>query len=120
MPWCVTASSARPFGHAGITHRFVKETRVQQVHRRMFDAAVYVSTGIQYRIPLDRTDPVVMRTQVAQVIHDEHINVSIVSVSRSAGSPQIGQIVFFHVGCSFNGDSPVGFHSTSSGNNTGN
>jgi hypothetical protein len=47
------------------------------------------------------------------------MNVSIVSVSRVAGPPQTGQVVFFQVGCSFSGLSPVGFHSTSSGNSTG-
>ena len=31
------------------------------------------------------------------------MKVSIVSVSRTAGSPQTGQVVFFQVGCSFSG-----------------
>ncbi len=47
------------------------------------------------------------------------MKVSIVSVSRTAGPPQTGQAVFFQVGCNFSGDSPVGFHSTSSGSSTG-
>ncbi len=47
------------------------------------------------------------------------MKVSMVSVSRSAGSPQIGQVVYCQVGCSFSGLSPVGRHSTSSGSSTG-
>ena len=47
------------------------------------------------------------------------MKVSMVSVSRSAGPPHLGQVVKRQVGCSFNGLSPVGFHSTSSGRSTG-
>ena len=47
------------------------------------------------------------------------MKVSIVSVSRSALPPQIGQVVWAQVGCSLSGLSPVGFHSTSSGSSTG-
>ena len=47
------------------------------------------------------------------------MKVSIVSVSRTAGSPHTGQVVFFQLGCSLSGDSPVGLHSTSSGSSTG-
>ena len=47
------------------------------------------------------------------------MKVSMVSVSRTAGLPHSGQVVCFQVGCNFNGLSPVGFHSTSSGSSTG-
>ena len=47
------------------------------------------------------------------------MNVSIVSVSRSASPPQVGQVVKRQLGCSFRGLSPDGRHSTSSGNSTG-
>ncbi len=42
-----------------------------------------------------------------------------VSVSRSAAPPHFGQVVKRQVGCSFNGLSPVGRHSTSSGSRMG-
>jgi len=42
--------------------------------------------------------------------HDEHIKVSIVSVSRREGAWQIGQVVIAQVGCSLSGLSPVGRH----------
>jgi hypothetical protein len=47
------------------------------------------------------------------------MNVSIVSVSRVAACPQMGQVVCDQVGCSFSGLSPVGRHSTSIGSSTG-
>jgi len=47
------------------------------------------------------------------------MKVSMVSVSRTAGSPPTGQMVFFQVGCSLSGDSPVGLQATSSGRRTG-
>ncbi len=46
---------------------------------------------------------------------DESTNVSIVSVSRSAGPSHKGQVVWRKVGCRAKGDSPVGRNSTSSG-----
>ena len=48
------------------------------------------------------------------------MKVSIVSVSRTAGSSQLGQVVCFQVGWKVSGLSPVGFHSISSGSSTGN
>jgi hypothetical protein len=47
------------------------------------------------------------------------MNVSMVSVSRSAGPPHEGHSTFFQVGWSLSGLSPVGRHSTSSGSRTG-
>ena len=45
--------------------------------------------------------------------------VSIVSVSRTAGPPQIGHTVRRNPSWYFSGDSPVGRNSTSSGASTG-
>jgi hypothetical protein len=47
------------------------------------------------------------------------MNVSMVSVSRSASPPQVGQVVLRQVGWSLSGLSPVGCHSMSSGSRTG-
>ena len=51
--------------------------------------------------------------------HDESTNVSIVSVSRTAGPPQTGQVVLRKPSWCLSGDSPVGRNSTSSGASTG-
>ena len=47
------------------------------------------------------------------------MKVSMVSVSRSAAAPQLGQAVWRQVGWNLRGLSPVGRHSTSSGNSIG-
>ena len=51
--------------------------------------------------------------------HDESTKVSMVSVSRVAGPPQIGQVVLRNSGLVASGDCPVGRNSTSSGASTG-
>src|SRR5690606_9500660 len=50
---------------------------------------------------------------------DESTNVSIVSVSRVAGPPQIGHRAARNRSWNLSGDSPVGRNSTSSGASTG-
>src|SRR5260370_15654932 len=50
---------------------------------------------------------------------DESTKVSIVSVSRTAGPPQMGQVVRRNPSWYLRGDSPVGRNSTSSGARTG-
>ena len=47
------------------------------------------------------------------------MKVSMVSVSRSAAPPQLGQVVCRQVGWNLSGLSPVGRHSMSSGSSTG-
>ena len=49
----------------------------------------------------------------------ESIKVSIVSVSRFAGPPHFGHIVFTNASCLASGESPVGLSSASSGSSTG-
>ena len=51
--------------------------------------------------------------------HDESMNVSIVSVSRSAGPPQVGHVVLMNAACDFRGLSPVGMKAASWGRTTG-
>ena len=52
--------------------------------------------------------------------HDESTNVSIVSVSRTAGFPHFGQFTRKKPSWLLRGDSPVGRNSTSSGKRIGN
>ena len=47
------------------------------------------------------------------------MNVSIVSDSRVAGPPQLGQVALRNPSCDFSGDSPVGRKATSVGSTTG-
>src|SRR5580698_8703423 len=47
--------------------------------------------------------------------HEESTKVSMVSVSRRAGPPQMGQVVWRKPSWNDNGDCPVGRNSTSSG-----
>ena len=54
-------------------------------------------------------------SQKRRKYHDESTNVSMVSVSRRAGPPQIGQVVWRKPSCKASGDCPVGRNSTSSG-----
>src|SRR3954466_9317486 len=52
--------------------------------------------------------------------HDESTNVSIVSVSRRAGPPHVGHVVFTHSGTCANGESPRPVNVAMCGNSTGN
>ncbi len=58
-------------------------------------------------------------SQKRRKYQDESTNVSMVSVSRTAGPPQVGQVVLRKPSCRRSGDSPVGRNSTSSGASTG-
>ncbi len=51
---------------------------------------------------------------------DDSTNVSIVSVSRRAGPPQLGHVVTTKAACVASGDPPVPVSCTSSGSRTGN
>ncbi len=51
--------------------------------------------------------------------HEEHMKVSIVSVSRRAGPSHSGQVVCTNSSESSSGDWPVGRNSTSYGSSTG-
>ena len=61
-----------------------------------------------------------MRIGVAIKYHDESTNVSIVSVSRRAGPPHLGQATFTNSGTLASGDCPWPGHATFSGRRTGN
>ena len=50
---------------------------------------------------------------------DESTNVSIVSVSRRAGAPQIGHVVFTQSSAAASGERPCGAKSSTSGSRTG-
>ena len=50
---------------------------------------------------------------------DESTNVSIVSVSRSAGPPQVGQVVLTQSSAAASGERPFGATSVMSGRTTG-
>jgi hypothetical protein len=58
-------------------------------------------------------------SQKRRKYHAESTKVSIVSVSRTAGPPQMGHVVRRKPSWERNGDSPVGWNSTSSGASTG-
>src|SRR2546423_5512859 len=58
-------------------------------------------------------------SQKRRKYQDESTKVSMVSVSRSAGPPQAGHVVWRNPSWCFRGDSPVGRNSTSSGSSTG-
>src|SRR3954454_16539813 len=59
-------------------------------------------------------------SQKRRKYHDESTNVSIVSVSRRAGPPHVGQVVFTHSGTCANGESPRPVNVAMCGNSTGN
>ena len=70
---------------------------------------MYWSTGIQWRaISLSNGASGVHGSVKRRKYQEESTNVSIVSVSRVAGPPQIGQVVFRKPGWVASGDSPVG------------
>ena len=51
--------------------------------------------------------------------HEEHMKVSMVSVSRRAAAPHCGQVVRQNASERASGESPVGRNSTSYGSSTG-
>src|ERR1700678_1499930 len=81
---------------------------------------MYWPTGIQRSAASLSTGASVSQgSQKRRKYQDESTNVSIVSVSRSAGLPQIGHVVHRNAGSKRKGDSPVGKNSTSSGSSNG-
>ncbi len=81
---------------------------------------MYWSTGIQWRATSGSKGRSGVHGSVKRrKYHDESTKVSMVSVSRVAGPPHTGQVVFKNSGLVANGDSPVGRNSTSSGASTG-
>src|SRR5450631_3432285 len=82
---------------------------------------MYWSTGIQWlAMALSNGASGVHGSVNLRKYHDESTKVSMVSVSRVAGPPHTGQVVWRNSGLVANGDSPVGRNSTSSGASTGN
>ena len=82
---------------------------------------MYWSTGIQRSTAdFENGASAFHGSQKRRKYHDESTNVSIVSVSRTAGPPQMGQVVFRKPSWKRSGDSPVGRNSTSSGATIGN
>ena len=81
---------------------------------------MYCPTGIQRSTAsCENGASSLVGSQKRRKYQDESTKVSIVSVSRTAGPPQIGQVVFRNPSWRRSGDSPVGRNSTSSGATTG-
>src|SRR5947199_6846933 len=77
---------------------------------------MYWSTGIHFSTGARLYgSSAVQGSQKRRKYQDESTKVSMVSVSRSAGPPHLGQVANRKVGWYFSGDSPVGRNSTSSG-----
>src|SRR5881398_1753115 len=81
---------------------------------------MYWSTGIhRSTAALSNGSSAAHGSQKRKKYQDESTNVSIVSVSRVAGPPHFGQLVFTNSGTLFKGDSPVPVNSALSGSITG-
>jgi len=80
---------------------------------------VYWSTAIQYRARSSTIDFAWSGQAKRAKYQDESTNVSMVSVSRFAGLPQLGQVVFTKDGSLF-ADCPCHLATKSSGSLTGN
>src|SRR5436309_9922055 len=81
---------------------------------------VYWSTGIHLATSAGSNGAEVSYgEQYRKKYQDESTNVSIVSVSRRAGLPHVGQATSTKPGCRASGDSPPRRKSTSSGRSTG-
>ena len=82
---------------------------------------MYWSTGIQWTAAAGSNGRVGASngSQKRRKYQLESTKVSMVSVSRSAGPPQIGQVVRRKPSLEASGDCPVGSNSTSSGASTG-
>ena len=120
-PWL----NRRSMGSLKLTSPMSRITFVQKrVYSRCITACstppVYWSTGSQYRPACGSKGRWASRGLTYRYWYqDESMNVSIVSVSRSASPPHCGQRVRRNLSCSFSGDSPVGRNSASSGRRTG-
>ena len=81
---------------------------------------MYWSTGIQWlTLSWSNGRSSFQGSQNRRKYQDESTKVSMVSVSRTAGPPSIGQVVFRNDSLVASGDCPVGRNSTSSGASTG-
>ena len=81
---------------------------------------MYWSTGMKWRAASGSKGRSVLHgSQKRRKYQEESTNVSIVSVSRRAGPPQMGQVVWRNPSWRASGDWPVGRNSTSSGATTG-
>ena len=81
---------------------------------------MYWSTGIQWRaMSWSKGTSGLQGSVNRRKYHDESTNVSMVSVSRVAGPPHTGHLVFRNSALVASGERPVGRNSTSSGASTG-
>src|SRR3972149_5452729 len=81
---------------------------------------VYKSTGNQYFIlAASKGASLVSGLVYLKKYQEEHIKVSIVSVSLRAGREHLGQVVLTNDWQYFRGDSPVGLNSALGGSRTG-
>ena len=124
MPWVNSRlNGSRSVGgrHAEVGQRLGEEAGVHQVQDGVLDAAdVLVDRHpVRGRVRVERHVGRSTGRQKRRKYHDESTKVSMVSVSRAAGPPQIGQVVCRKPSWSCSGDSPVGRNSTSSGASTG-
>src|SRR5512139_1693154 len=80
----------------------------------------YKSTGSQY-FTLARLKGALLVLELVYLrkYQEEHMKVSIVSVSLRAGPEHLGQVVLTKPWQYLRGDSPVGLNSASEGSNTG-
>ena len=113
---------------AQVAQRLGEEARVQQVHGGVLDAAgvlvdrqpvvaARLSQGMSSAAAAGRASSKARRRRTGT--SDEHMKVSMVSVSRSASPPHCGQVTWRKPSWYFSGLSPVGRNSASSGSSTG-
>ena len=78
-----------------VVEELMPEARIQQVKRRMLHAAVVPIDGEPVVERFRRSDRrLARRIGVADKYHEDPAQFGIVSVSRSAGPPQAGHVVF--------------------------
>ena len=120
MPWVnsrVNGSRSVRRCDAEVGQRLGEEAGVHQVQDGVLDAAdVLVDRHpVRDRVLASNGASSFHGSQKRRKYHDESTKVSIVSVSRVGGPPQLGQVVCRKPSWSRSGDSPVGRNSTSSG-----
>ena len=101
-------------------HRAGKKPRIEQVQNRMFDAAdILIDRQPLFHPCGSVVGAAAFHGSVNRTKYqEESTNVSIVSVSRSAGAPHAGQATCFQVGCRSSG-LPGSSKLISRGNSTG-
>ena len=99
MPWVNRPVNGSSIGDVtGLVHGAGEEARIEQMQDRVLDAADILVDRHPVADGVGVGRLVALGEQKRAKYHDESTKVSIVSVSRTAGPPQFGQVTCFQVG----------------------